>query len=914
MPASKDTCFTVKLLPGGGRLLRIVPFASAPKINNGAIHTNFKFAEITPNVSTPLSQDSIQVTQKYYVKTQADTAANPDYISYYWAADTSDWLPYSASSIKYLENSVDNKANIFELQFKIGGGKILTPKYSAQILFNDVPPVNGAITINNNANFTNSQTVNVKLSGTDLFPGLSQMRFAEKPFGSDSGYVNLVKNGTFADTANWTLDNAEFYDGFLHLKGVHTGPGPAQIGSSAKQIIPGSEINPHRNKLFRLSDDIYSHDVISSYKYVDVFYADSLFPNGVRLLDKPIASTPEVVWKASSDTFTLKVDTARSLDRIEISYNIFGIQLPPPPPDPGTLFNTIAVDNIRLEPVELKTGALPDNVPQNTYVFDGWGYADTNYPLYYKLSPDDGTKRVYMQLKDLPGNISSEPGWYDDIILDMTKPAVSLDIPLDLSYVNGTVPVCGWSADQNFKDWTLDCQPYASDNWQALFTNTTHINVNGPYYSMLLYSWNTDMLSDDIYMLRFTANDLAGNARADTHYVQVLTGPDLPAQAITSEFATFNSLPVDATCDNFGNIYVTDTQADKIWKFSPEGDSLLCFGYKYTCQDTLGLNHPKGIAVDDSGNIWITDCYQSKVKKYDGQGNYLSAIGKYGNQQGEFNQPTGITISGNEIYVVDHLNGRVQVFNKTGAFIRQFGNNYLNQPAGIAIRNNEAEKLVYVCDSQNDRVAIFDTTGNLVNSIDSLGLDKPWDICFDNNNNLYIADVYNNRVIELDPWHNKLLTFGIQGQEAGQFKLPQGLAVSPDGKYLYVADTHNDRLQRFKMFFDMGTLGGAQFAGKRQIANSAPTVFGLSQCYPNPCKQATNINYQIAQPGNVRIKIYNTLGQVVKTLVSENQQPGYYSINWDGRDECTRQVAAGIYFYRLQAGSFSSTKKAVMLR
>jgi YVTN family beta-propeller protein len=913
LTAGTNVPFSYKLQPGEGRLFRIVPFTAQIKISQNATYTNFRFVQVDDPASSSLhTVDSVQITQKYYVKTPEDTAARPDYIDYYWAADTSPWLPYSASTIKYLENSIDNKANIFELQFKIGGGKILTPKYSAQIFFNDVSPVNGAITINNNANFTNSQTVNVKLAGTDVFPGLSQMRYAEAPFGNPSGYVNMVKNGTFEDTTNWVLDNAEFYDGFLHLKGYHTGPGPTQIGSSAKQIIPGSGLNAFKGKLVRLCDDIYAHDVISSYKIVDLFYADTLQPNSVRLLEKPIASTPEVVWKSSSDTVTLKVDTARPLDRIEISYNIYGIDVPPPPPDDDPLFNTIVVDNIRLEPVELKSGAQPDIIPPASYyIYDGWDYADTNYSYSYMLSSGDGAKRVYMQLGDLAGNISAEPGWYDEIVLDMTAPWTTIHSPQNGANVSVDTFSVWCTVTDNFviKSWTLELKQHNLTAWQTvkeglygIKKRPIHINCD-----------SLGMLGGRYYDFRLTATDSAGNSGQTTITIYYCHEVE-PALSIDPEFATFNSLPVDATCDNIGNIYVTDTQADKIWKFSPEGDSLLCFGYKYTGQDTLGLNHPKGIAVDDSGNIWITDCYQSKVKKYDGQGNYISTIGKHGNKAGEFNQPTGIAISGNEIYVVDHLNDRVQVFNKTGAFIRQFGNNCLKQPAGIAIRNNETEKLVYVCDSKNNQIAIFDTAGNLVNTIVSLGLDKPWDICFDNNNNLYIADVYNNRVIELDPWHNKLLTFGIQGQEAGQFKLPQGLAVSPDGKYLYVADTHNDRLQRFKMFFDMGTLGGPQTSGKRQITNTAPTVFGLSQCYPNPCKQKTSINYQIPKAGNVGLKVYNTLGQVVKTLVNENQQPGYYTINWDGRDESNRQAATGVYFYRLASGEYKNTKKIVLLR
>ncbi|MBI4726248.1 T9SS type A sorting domain-containing protein [candidate division TA06 bacterium] len=73
-------------------------------------------------------------------------------------------------------------------------------------------------------------------------------------------------------------------------------------------------------------------------------------------------------------------------------------------------------------------------------------------------------------------------------------------------------------------------------------------------------------------------------------------------------------------------------------------------------------------------------------------------------------------------------------------------------------------------------------------------------------------------------------------------------------------------------------------------------------------------NDQLAKPGQVSLKVYNTLGQVVKTLVSEKQNPGPYSVKWNGKDETGRQTSAGIYFYRLASGEFNSTKKMAVLK
>ncbi|MBI4726668.1 T9SS type A sorting domain-containing protein [candidate division TA06 bacterium] len=106
--------------------------------------------------------------------------------------------------------------------------------------------------------------------------------------------------------------------------------------------------------------------------------------------------------------------------------------------------------------------------------------------------------------------------------------------------------------------------------------------------------------------------------------------------------------------------------------------------------------------------------------------------------------------------------------------------------------------------------------------------------------------------------------------------------------------------------------GGAQ--SDMSEARPAAYRYELMQNVPNPCKQFTMINYQLAKSGQVSLKVYNTLGQVVKTLVNESQNPGPYSVKWDGRDETGRQVSAGIYFYRIVSGEFSSVKKMVVLR
>ncbi|MDI6740917.1 MAG: FlgD immunoglobulin-like domain containing protein, partial [Candidatus Edwardsbacteria bacterium] len=90
--------------------------------------------------------------------------------------------------------------------------------------------------------------------------------------------------------------------------------------------------------------------------------------------------------------------------------------------------------------------------------------------------------------------------------------------------------------------------------------------------------------------------------------------------------------------------------------------------------------------------------------------------------------------------------------------------------------------------------------------------------------------------------------------------------------------------------------------------------FKLMHSTPNPSNGRATIGYQIASQSHVSLKIYNTLGQVVKVMVDDVKQPGAYHPIWDGKDDRGKNAAAGVYFYRLCAGAFTDTKKMVVIR
>lgn len=95
---------------------------------------------------------------------------------------------------------------------------------------------------------------------------------------------------------------------------------------------------------------------------------------------------------------------------------------------------------------------------------------------------------------------------------------------------------------------------------------------------------------------------------------------------------------------------------------------------------------------------------------------------------------------------------------------------------------------------------------------------------------------------------------------------------------------------------------------------SVPETYSLSQSYPNPFNPTTTIAYQVPRQSVVRIEIYNTLGQKVRTLLNKRKESGSYQAFWDGRNDGGAQMGSGVYLYRMIAGAFVQTRKMILMK
>jgi hypothetical protein len=89
----------------------------------------------------------------------------------------------------------------------------------------------------------------------------------------------------------------------------------------------------------------------------------------------------------------------------------------------------------------------------------------------------------------------------------------------------------------------------------------------------------------------------------------------------------------------------------------------------------------------------------------------------------------------------------------------------------------------------------------------------------------------------------------------------------------------------------------------------SPDNFYLHQNYPNPFNPVTNIKYQIPELSFVMLKVYDVSGKEIATLVNEKKPAGSYTLEFDAT-----RLPSGVYFYKIQAGNYTETKKMVMMK
>ena len=150
--------------------------------------------------------------------------------------------------------------------------------------------------------------------------------------------------------------------------------------------------------------------------------------------------------------------------------------------------------------------------------------------------------------------------------------------------------------------------------------------------------------------------------------------------------------------------------------------------------------------------------------------------------------------------------------------------------------------------------------------------------------------------------------FGITNAD-GSYKINN----IPLGDYILVAHRIGEKSDSKKISLSTSGSDNVNFnmtpVTNMKNINTNPVQFNLSQNYPNPFNPSTMISYVVPKDGNVSLKVYNSLGELVTSLINADQKAGGYSVRFDGAN-----LSSGIYFYTIETAGFKDTKRMVLVK
>ena len=480
-------------------------------------------------------------------------------------------------------------------------------------------------------------------------------------------------------------------------------------------------------------------------------------------------------------------------------------------------------------------------------------------------------------------------------------------------------------------------------SWIGTFTDYTTIKINPAGALLWSAKYNGPANKDD--ESRAIAVDGSGNV-----YVTGLSYNTLNGDCVTIKYNSngdsvwvkrYGSDAFDAgnsiAVDNLGNVYVAATSVGSgtgqdyaTIKYNSIGDTL----WVRRCNPfTNSDDFPTSIHLDDSNNVYVTGISwggKFVTVKYDSEGvlKWTSVYnGPEFSQNGEItvmsdiDQYHNIYITGRSLGTGTNFDYATIKYNSAG--VQQWAaryngtGNYLDFPYGIKA---DGSGNVYVTGRSDGSGTGLDFATIKYNSSgeqqwvkrynESSG-DAATSLGVDATGNVYVTGYSSGNGTSLDYVTIKYNSNGDQiwkivydnGSGISAYDLTKALVLDNTGN-IFVTGASTQNISE-----DFCTIKYTQSVGIRQLSSGVPSHFSLSQNYPNPFNPSTKIRFEISEPSQTKLYIYNVPGSVVANLVNEKLQPGIYEAEFDASN-----FSSGAYFYKLESNGYVETKKMFLIK
>lgn len=266
--------------------------------------------------------------------------------------------------------------------------------------------------------------------------------------------------------------------------------------------------------------------------------------------------------------------------------------------------------------------------------------------------------------------------------------------------------------------------------------------------------------------------------------------------------------PSGVAFDGAGRVVVVETVPGRVRVFARGGEELARFGEGE-------LLEPVGVAPAPGAGVFVSDAGNHRIVRFDAAGELAASFGRWGAGDGELNEPRGLAVAGEHLWVCDSRNHRLQAFAFDGTHTRTVGGfggepGRFQRPSGIAFDGTSA---LFVADTGNQRVQKLDLAGAPLAAWGDFGpypgfFSEPTGIAW-SGGRVYVADRDNHRVQVFDGEGELDYDFGVHAllprEGDGKVHYPEVLALAPDGSFLALGESFEDRVQLFERWPAGGT-------------------------------------------------------------------------------------------------------------